>query len=39
VDRRRAALIVRRHGGDVAVRSSTQEGTTVEVVVPLRTPA
>jgi len=31
--------IARRHGGDVAVRSSADAGTTVEVVVPLRADA
>jgi len=30
--------IARRHGGDVAARSSAEEGTTVEVVVPLQAP-
>jgi len=30
--------IARRHGGDVAARSSAEAGTTVEVVVPLRAP-
>jgi len=31
--------IARRHGGDVAARSSAEDGTTVEVVVPLQAPA
>jgi sigma-B regulation protein RsbU (phosphoserine phosphatase) len=31
--------IARRHGGDVTARSSAEDGTTVEVVVPLQAPA
>jgi sigma-B regulation protein RsbU (phosphoserine phosphatase) len=31
--------IARRHGGSVAARSSAEEGTTVEAVLPLRAAA